>query len=81
MDPYDAYWNQRYYAEWDEVICLNGNLCTHPNCPEHEVRDFWDKTDWPTLADSDPWWDGLQSQTDYRRMMHYFDVRGGTANG
>ena len=49
MDPYDAYWNQGYYAEWDEVICLNGNLCTHPGCPEHEARDFWDRTDWPTL--------------------------------
>ena len=49
MDPYDAYWNQRYYIEWDEIICLNGNLCTHPACPEHEVRDFWDRTDWPVL--------------------------------
>ena len=65
MDPYDAYWNQRYYAEWDsevpwwlmhrlaleqaKPVCLNGNLCTHPACPEHEVRDFWDKTDWPIL--------------------------------
>lgn len=49
MDGMDAADNQCWYREWDEQICLNGNLCTHPACPEHEVRDFWDRTDWPTL--------------------------------
>ncbi len=56
-DPYDSLVNQELYAQWDleaylarraeQDTCLNGNLCTHPFCVDHEIRDYWDKNDWP----------------------------------
>lgn len=70
-------WNRDWETDNipDDDECLTTD-CHHPFCVDHEVRDFWDKKDWPVMGD--PWWDGLQSQTEYRRMMHYFDVRGRT---
>ena len=78
IGPYQNFTRKLDDLVANEDLCLTGNSCTHPFCPDHEVRDFWDRTDWPVLADTDPWWDGLQSQADYRHMHLYFDRRGGT---
>jgi len=74
-----SYKNLDLYSQWDNEVCTNGARCDHPLCEDHNGVDFWDKKDWPVMGD--PWWDGLQSQAEYRRMHLYFDVRGGTANG
>jgi hypothetical protein len=54
-DPYDSFVNQWLYSYWDYSECQNGNLCTHPFCPDHEVRDFWDKNDWPPMMTEQGW--------------------------
>lgn len=63
------------------MTCLNGDTCPNPHCPDHWPYDLWRPEYWPVVADTDPWWDGLQSQAEHRRMMLYFDIRGGTLNG
>jgi hypothetical protein len=56
-DPYDAFCDQQYFAQWDfedymarlgqSFNCLNGWGCDQTFCPEHRPFDTWDPKQWP----------------------------------
>jgi hypothetical protein len=89
MTRRNLYFTEQVINVPSQNICMNGDSCDKPHCPDHWPYDRWRKEYWPAQSDphglnlsmpGDPWWDGLQSQSDYRRMHRYFDVRGGTVS-